>query len=72
MGEGMINVGAHLSTYEPLQMHFNAHQQVAVQVLDNLDPGSARGAYFGDFPGAMRPKLDWETDYVPRHMSKVV
>lgn len=72
MGEGMIDVGAHLSTFAPLQMHFNAHQQVAVQILDNMDSGSARGNYFGDFPGAIRPKLDWETEFVPNQVSRVV
>ena len=72
MGEGTIYVGAHLSTVNPFGMHFNAHQQIAVQVIDNLGSGSARGNYIGPFPGAVRPKLDWETEFTANDSGKLV
>ncbi len=70
LGEGTFNIGAHLSTMNPLEMHYNAHQQVAVQIIDNLGPGSARGIYIGSFPGPVRPKLDWETQFLPQSVSR--
>ena len=71
MGEGTFNIGAHLSTMDPLTMHFNAHQAISVQVIDNLGPGSARGNYIGAFPGAVRPKLNWETQFNTNDMDEV-
>ena len=32
---------------------------------DNLEGDSARGDYIGNLRGAVRPMLDWSTDYVP-------
>jgi len=31
--------------------------------VDNLDGDSARGDYMGNLRGAVRPMLDWSTDF---------
>ena len=61
LNEGFYNIGCHLSTTAPWHQHFNAQQQVSVQIVDNMKPGSARGVFMGKFPGAVRPKLNWNT-----------
>jgi lipopolysaccharide transport system ATP-binding protein len=61
LNEGMLYVSALMKTVEPFERHFNAHQQVAFQVVDSMKKGSARGEWVGGIEGAFRPKLDWET-----------
>jgi lipopolysaccharide transport system ATP-binding protein len=37
---------------------------VAFQVDDHFGGDSARGDYMGDFPGVIRPIVEWSTDVV--------
>lgn len=62
MNEGTFYVGCHLTTSAPWHQHFNAQKEVSIQVVDNMKPDSARGAFMGTFPGKLRPKLTWQTD----------
>lgn len=62
LGEGIIHFSAHMKTVTPEQLHFHAHQVVAVQMVDSLAAGSARGPFAGTLDGAFRPKLNWETE----------
>lgn len=62
LSEGMIYVSAHMSTLEPVERHFHAHQEVAFQVIDSLASDGARGAFVGTMDGVFRPKLEWETE----------
>ena len=64
MAEGNFDVGAHMATMEPYEQHFNARQEVSVQVIDPMEGGSSRGVYLGGFNGLMRPKLDWHSESV--------
>ncbi len=59
--EGSLIVGAALSTMETVEVHFYERDAVAFQVVDNLEGSSVRGDYAGDFPGVIRPMLNWET-----------
>lgn len=62
LNEGMYFVGCHIATTNPWEQHYNAQQQVCFQVVDNMEPGSARGPFMGNFPGAVRPKLNWQRE----------
>lgn len=42
---------------------FHERSVVTFRVLDSLDTNAARGSYRGQLPGAVRPLLQWETDY---------
>lgn len=59
--EGRIAVAVAASTYEPMEVHFVVWDALSFYVSDPLDGDSARGRYNGQFPGVVRPILDWET-----------
>jgi len=65
LAEGTLSVGLSLTTLSPVTAHFWAPEALAFEVVDTLDGGSARGPYGGDFPGAVRPICDWQTERVP-------
>jgi len=60
LSEGSIFVGAAVTTYEPLEVHFVEWGAVTFNVIDSLDGDSARGDYAGLMPGVVRPVLRWE------------
>jgi lipopolysaccharide transport system ATP-binding protein len=65
LAEGMLVVGAAISTHDPLIVHLWEREAVAFQVIDSLDGDSARGDYAGRMPGAVRPMFPWETEFTP-------
>jgi len=67
MNEGMFSVGCHLTTTSPWLTHFNAQQEITVQVIDNMKPGGARGIFTGSFRGAVRPRLNWQTTLIKEY-----
>ena len=44
---------------------FQVGDAVAFNVIDKMEGGSARGEWVGRLTGAVRPKLDWNTEYLP-------
>jgi lipopolysaccharide transport system ATP-binding protein len=66
LSEGLLLVGAALSTMEPLTVHFQEEEVIAFQIIDSLDGDSARGDYIGPMPGYVRPLLAWTTRFDPR------
>src|SRR5690606_1025868 len=62
LAEGPISVGAAVSTYEPLEVHFVEWDAVTFNVVDSTDGDSARGDYAGVLPGVVRPVCDWDTE----------
>ena len=63
LAEGTVMVGAAVSTYNPLRIHFYEREAVAFQVVDTLDGDSARGDFAGHVPGVVRPMLEWTTQF---------
>jgi lipopolysaccharide transport system ATP-binding protein len=64
LSEGQIRVHAAVSTHVPDNLvRFYERDLIAFQVNDSLDGDSARGDYVGTMLGAVRPLLDWTTDY---------
>lgn len=63
LAEGMLFVEANLVTLDPLIIQFRMHSVVTFQVIDSLSADSARGDYAGQFPGVLRPLLEWATEY---------
>ncbi|MGB3209608.1 MAG: polysaccharide ABC transporter ATP-binding protein [Desulforhopalus sp.] len=61
--ECTVFVNANLTTLDPNIKQFIARDAVAFQVFDSLDGDSARGDYFGDIPGVVRPAFNWTSDY---------
>jgi len=65
LSEGMLFVGAALRTPNRKIRHFHAREAVAFQVIDSMDGNSARGDFSGRMSGAVRPLLEWDTQYTP-------
>ena len=61
LSEGAVFVTATAATYEPYRQHFAERDSVTFNVVDSPDGDGARGDLTGPMPGAVRPKLDWET-----------
>ena len=61
---GPISVDVAVSSHVPLvRVHALVQQTVAFEVVDHFDGDSARGDYMGEYPGVIRPIVDWNTRY---------
>ena len=64
LAEGTMSINTGLWEWEPRRrMEYYEQEVVAFQVIDNLEGDSSRGDYIGNISGAMRPMLDWVTDF---------
>jgi lipopolysaccharide transport system ATP-binding protein len=63
--EGSILVNVAVSSLSPTVVHARENDAVAFHVIDQSQGDGARGEWVGDFPGVVRPLLDWEVDEVP-------
>jgi len=61
--EGMIYVMAAMRTKHRKYRPFQEADAIAFNVIDEMEGDSARGQWVGKLLGAVRPKLDWTTDY---------
>ncbi|MGE0882722.1 MAG: ABC transporter ATP-binding protein [Blastocatellales bacterium] len=57
--EGRIFVTAGIGTYNPNVLHALEHDAVAFQVFDRSEGIGVRGDYVGEWPGVLRPMLQW-------------
>jgi lipopolysaccharide transport system ATP-binding protein len=65
LAEGLIQVGVAVFTLEPFTIHFQEKEILTFNIYDDLNEDSARGSkYTGDFPGLLRPKLEWDSIYL--------
>jgi lipopolysaccharide transport system ATP-binding protein len=63
LSNGDFSVGIAITTHIPLHVHCSLRQAMAFKVIDNFDGDAARGDYTGPMSGAVRPKLEWYTQY---------
>ena len=68
--EGYLTVGAAVTTFANMKVHFDERDVVAFQVIDSTEGDSSRGEYTGTLPGVVRPLLKWETAYEPEPSAK--
>ncbi len=61
LAEGTVLVTASVFSPEPQRTHFRQRDAVAFQVVDSLEPDTARGGWEGKVDGAVRPLLEWAT-----------
>ncbi len=66
LSEGMLFVTVSMKTTAQNYWYFYEPEAVSFQVIDSLDGDSARGDYAGKMGGALRPLLQWETQYRPK------
>jgi lipopolysaccharide transport system ATP-binding protein len=65
LAEGTVFMGPAMRTKEPMTRHFHVRDAIAFQVVDSLDGDSARGDWGGGLGGAVRPLLEWSTQFSP-------
>jgi lipopolysaccharide transport system ATP-binding protein len=66
MAPGTYSVDVAVSSHVPLaRVHALVAGAVSFQIADHFGGDSARGDYMGDYPGVIRPMVDWTTDVVP-------
>lgn len=62
LAEGRVIVTAVISTYNPTIVHATEPEAVAFVVVDHSDGDGVRGVYANDFPGVVRPMLEWSVE----------
>lgn len=59
LAEGRVFVLAALSTYNPTAVHAMERDAVSFQVVDRSTGTGVRGEYASEWPGVVRPMLEW-------------
>jgi lipopolysaccharide transport system ATP-binding protein len=62
LNEGRVTVNAAVSSYDPTVVHARENDAVSFMVVDKNVGGGARGAHVRDYPGAVRPLLEWDIE----------
>lgn len=65
LSEGTLFVHSNMTTLNPKIRQFIVRDAVAFQMIDSPDGDTARGDWAGKIRGAVRPLLEWRTDYSP-------
>jgi lipopolysaccharide transport system ATP-binding protein len=66
LSSGPLSVDIAVSTHVPLvRVHALVQAIVAFEVIDNFDGDGVRGDFLGEYPGVVRPMVDWTTQYQP-------
>ncbi len=60
LSEGGVFILAAVISYEPPAVHAVVDDAVAFHVLDPSEGDGVRGTWVGDFPGLVRPMLEWD------------
>jgi lipopolysaccharide transport system ATP-binding protein len=59
LAEGRVIVTVAVSTYNPTHLHAIDHDAIAFQVVDRTSGDAVRGEFANDWPGVVRPMLEW-------------
>jgi lipopolysaccharide transport system ATP-binding protein len=62
LAEGRVLVTAALTTVTPPRLHGIERDAVAFQVVDRSQGDGVRGTYTSDWPGVVRPMLEWDVE----------
>ncbi|MGE3267345.1 MAG: ABC transporter ATP-binding protein [Chloroflexota bacterium] len=62
MNVGIVYIAIALNTPDPFEVHCTVERAVSLNVFERFGAeDTARGLYSREFPGAVRPRLRWET-----------
>lgn len=62
LAEGRVIVTVAVSTFNPTIAHAIERDAVAFQIVDRSEGGGVRGESTNEWPGVVRPMLDWRTE----------
>jgi lipopolysaccharide transport system ATP-binding protein len=66
LAEGRVIVTAVVSTYNPTMVHAIEREAVAFVIVDRSEGDGVRGVLVNEFPGVVRPMLDWHVEQNPQ------
>lgn len=61
LAEGLHSVSVAIMSYNPFIIHFHELEAISFSTFDSFTETSVRGVYGGNFPGIIRPLLNWKT-----------
>jgi hypothetical protein len=62
----VLSVDIAVSSHVPLvRVHALVQGPVAFEATETFDGEGARGDYMGEYPGVVRPMVDWTTRFQP-------
>ncbi len=70
LSEGTLYISALMRTQTGKKPRFKQRDAIVFHVVDTIDGDSARGDWVGRMRGAVRPMLNWETEFVPENSAK--
>ena len=65
LAEGRVTVTVAVSTYNPTIVHAAEYDAVAFNIVDRTTGDAVRGEFTHDWPGVIRPMLEWQVEPVP-------
>jgi lipopolysaccharide transport system ATP-binding protein len=69
LAEGRVLVTAAVSTFNPSVAHAIERDAIAFQIVDRSEGDGVRGESTNEWPGVLRPMLEWRTETDPRRDS---
>src|SRR5207253_3043760 len=67
LAEGRIFLLVAVVSYNPNVVHAMERDAVSFQVVDRSEGDAVRGVFTGEWPGVMRPMLEWQVTGIPEH-----
>ena len=67
LAEGRFTVDVAVSSYNPLIVHARESDAVAFAVVDRSEGRGVRGPFTHDWPGVVRPMLEWHVQLFDEH-----
>ena len=63
--EGQLFIAAAVCSYNPDLVHALEYDVVSFQIVDRSEGDGVRGEYAGNWPGVVRPMLEWHVEPAP-------
>lgn len=60
LAEGLHIASVAIMSYNPFIVHFHEEEAISFSTIDSFNETSVRGVYGGEFPGLIRPLLQWK------------
>ena len=65
LAEGQLFIAAAVCSYNPDLVHALEYDVVSFQIVDRSEGDGVRGEYAGNWPGVVRPMLEWHVEPAP-------
>ena len=69
LSEGRVIITAVVSTYSPTVVHAVEREAVAFLVVDRSEGDGVRGVFANEYPGVVRPMLDWHVEQISERLA---